>query len=64
MTEDEVWENFQSQMRKSTKGVHDIQDVAINGLFVLRSVLWKKLFYLLVWNYFNEFKCLLEEIHI
>ena len=38
MTEDEVWENFQSQMRKSTKGVHDIQDVAINGLFVLRSV--------------------------
>lgn len=44
MTEDEVWENFQSQMRKSTKGVHDIQDVAINGLFVLRSVWWKKIF--------------------
>ena len=33
--DEKLWENFLDRMKKSTKSVHDVQDIAINGLFVI-----------------------------
>jgi len=35
MDDDATWSAFQKRMKNATKKVHDLQDIAINGLFVL-----------------------------
>ena len=37
LDDDEKWEAFKKGMKNATKKTHDVQDLAINGLFVLRK---------------------------
>ena len=37
LDDDEKWEAFKKGMKSATKKTHDVQDMAINGLFVLRK---------------------------